>query len=40
MTSKLKIKVEGLVDNATASVDTPLLCVLGTELHLQVHGCD
>src|SRR6476619_2762663 len=36
MASKLKIKVNGLVHNVTASLDTPLLCVLHNELHL--HG--
>src|SRR3954467_4166447 len=36
MASKLKIKVNGLVHNVTASVDTPLLYVLHNELHL--HG--
>jgi aerobic-type carbon monoxide dehydrogenase small subunit (CoxS/CutS family) len=34
--SKLKIKVNGLVHNVTASLDTPLLYVLHNELHL--HG--
>src|SRR5215467_8783978 len=36
MASKLKIKVNGLVHNVTASLDTPLLYVLHNELHL--HG--
>src|ERR1700755_1022540 len=36
MASKLKIKVNGLVHNVTASLDTPLLYVLRNELHL--HG--
>src|SRR5204862_2911517 len=36
MASKLKIKVNGLVHNVTASIDTPLLYVLHNELHL--HG--
>src|SRR6266581_3015256 len=36
MASKLKIKVNGLVHNVTASLDTPLLYVLKNELHL--HG--
>jgi aerobic-type carbon monoxide dehydrogenase small subunit (CoxS/CutS family) len=36
MASKLKIRVNGLVHNVTASLDTPLLYVLHTELHL--HG--
>jgi len=35
-TSKLKITVNGLVHNVTASLDTPLLYVLHNELHL--HG--
>src|SRR5262249_31016572 len=33
--SKLKIKVNGLVHNVTASLDTPLLYVLHNELHLH-----
>ena len=36
MASKLKIKVNGLMHNVTASLDTPLLYVLHNELHL--HG--
>ena len=36
MASKLKIRVNGLVHNVTASLDTPLLYVLHNELHL--HG--
>ena len=36
MASKLRIKVNGLVHNVTASLDTPLLYVLHNELHL--HG--
>ena len=36
MASKLKIKVNGLVHNVTAGLDTPLLYVLQHELHL--HG--
>jgi isoquinoline 1-oxidoreductase subunit alpha len=36
MASKLKIKVNGLVHNVTAGLDTPLLYVLHNELHL--HG--
>src|SRR3954462_953877 len=36
LASKLKIKVNGLVHNVTASLDTPLLYVLHDELHL--HG--
>ena len=36
MASKLKIKVNGLVHNVSASLDTPLLYVLHNELHL--HG--
>jgi isoquinoline 1-oxidoreductase alpha subunit len=36
MASKLNIKVNGLVHNVTASLDTPLLYVLHNELHL--HG--
>ena len=36
MASKLKIKVNGLVHNVTATLDTPLLYVLHNELHL--HG--
>jgi aerobic-type carbon monoxide dehydrogenase small subunit (CoxS/CutS family) len=36
MASKLKIKVNGLVHNVTATPDTPLLYVLHNELHL--HG--
>ena len=36
MASRLKIKVNGLVHNVTASLDTPLLYVLHNELHL--HG--
>ena len=36
MASKFKIKVNGLVHNVTASLDTPLLYVLHNELHL--HG--
>jgi len=36
LASKLKIKVNGLVHNVTASLDTPLLYVLHNELHL--HG--
>jgi aerobic-type carbon monoxide dehydrogenase small subunit (CoxS/CutS family) len=36
MASKLKIKVNGLVHNVTASLDTPLLYVLRNELRL--HG--
>ena len=36
MASKIRIKVNGLVHNATASLDTPLLYVLKNELHL--HG--
>ena len=36
MASKLKIKVNGLVHNVTASLDTPRLYVLHNELHL--HG--
>jgi aerobic-type carbon monoxide dehydrogenase small subunit (CoxS/CutS family) len=36
MASKLKIKVNGLVHNVTASLDTPLLYVLHNELRL--HG--
>src|SRR6187200_746762 len=36
MASKLKIKVNGLVHNVTASLDTPLLYVLHNELDL--HG--
>jgi aerobic-type carbon monoxide dehydrogenase small subunit (CoxS/CutS family) len=36
MASKLKIKVNGLVHNVTATLDTPLLYVLRNELHL--HG--
>ena len=36
MASKLKIKVNGLVHNVTASPNTPLLYVLHNELHL--HG--
>ena len=36
MASKLKIKVNGLAHNVTASLDTPLLYVLHNELHL--HG--
>jgi aerobic-type carbon monoxide dehydrogenase small subunit (CoxS/CutS family) len=36
LASKLKIRVNGLVHNVTASLDTPLLYVLHNELHL--HG--
>ena len=36
MASRLRIKVNGLVHNVTASLDTPLLYVLHNELHL--HG--
>ena len=36
MASTLKIKVNGLVHNVTATLDTPLLYVLHNELHL--HG--
>ena len=36
MASKLKIKVNGLMHDVTASLDTPLLYVLHNELHL--HG--
>jgi aerobic-type carbon monoxide dehydrogenase small subunit (CoxS/CutS family) len=36
MASKLKIRVNGLVHNVTATLDTPLLYVLHNELHL--HG--
>src|SRR6201992_3090543 len=36
MASKLKIKVNGLAQNVSASLDTPLLYVLHNELHL--HG--
>src|SRR3954452_17297569 len=36
MASKMKIKVNGLVHNVTASLDTPILYVLHNELHL--HG--
>ena len=36
MASKLKIKVNGLVHNVSAGLDTPLLYVLHNELHL--HG--
>ena len=36
MASKLKIRVNGLVHNVNASLDTPLLYVLHNELHL--HG--
>ena len=36
MASTLRIKVNGLVHNVTASLDTPLLYVLKNELHL--HG--
>src|ERR1700753_1022454 len=36
MASKLKINVNGLVHNVSASLDTPLLYVLHNELHL--HG--
>jgi isoquinoline 1-oxidoreductase alpha subunit len=36
MASKLRIKVNGLVHNATATPNTPLLYVLRNELHL--HG--
>ena len=36
MASKLKIRVNGLVHNVTASLDTPLLYVLHNELHLHL----
>src|SRR5690348_16518138 len=36
MATKLKLKVNGLVHNVAASLDTPLLYVLHNELHL--HG--
>jgi len=36
MATKLKIQVNGVVHNVTASLDTPLLYVLHNELHL--HG--
>jgi aerobic-type carbon monoxide dehydrogenase small subunit (CoxS/CutS family) len=36
MASKIRLKVNGLVHSATASLDTPLLYVLKNELHL--HG--
>jgi aerobic-type carbon monoxide dehydrogenase small subunit (CoxS/CutS family) len=36
MASKLRIRVNGLVHNVTANLDTPLLYVLRNELHL--HG--
>ena len=36
MASSIKIKVNGLMHNVTASLDTPLLYVLHNELHL--HG--
>jgi aerobic-type carbon monoxide dehydrogenase small subunit (CoxS/CutS family) len=36
MASKLRIRVNGLVHNVTATLDTPLLYVLHNELHL--HG--
>jgi aerobic-type carbon monoxide dehydrogenase small subunit (CoxS/CutS family) len=36
LTTKLKIQVNGLVHNVSASLDTPLLYVLRNELHL--HG--
>jgi aerobic-type carbon monoxide dehydrogenase small subunit (CoxS/CutS family) len=36
MTSKLKIKANGLVHDVTASLDTPLLYVMHNEL--QLHG--
>jgi hypothetical protein len=39
MGSKLKIKVNGLVHNVTASLDTPLLYVLHNELHLHGPRC-
>ncbi len=36
MASTLKVKVNGLVHNVAATLDTPLLYVLQNELHL--HG--
>jgi isoquinoline 1-oxidoreductase subunit alpha len=41
MASKLKINVNGLVHNVSASLDTPLLYVLHNELHLHAprFGC-
>jgi hypothetical protein len=33
VTSKLKVKLNGLVDDVTARLDTPFLCVLDDELH-------
>ena len=38
MASKLKIKVDGLVHNATASLDTPLQEVLHNELIEHGHS--
>src|ERR1700756_294931 len=41
MANALKIKVNGLVHDVTASLDTPLLYVLKSELHLHAprFGC-